>query len=97
MDTFRLILPALVTFFFSILLTWIVASFIKSHLDQEAKSWINKCAWIITFLSLFFSIWWLTNILTVNQIPRSTIDRTLNDKMRNSFEERMISDTTTKK
>lgn len=96
MDTFRLILPALVTLVFSILLIWIIASFVKSNLDKDDKPIVNKVAWIITFIAGFFSIWWLVTLLTVNNIPRATIDRTLNDKMRNSFEDRMISDTTKK-
>lgn len=96
MDTFRLILPALVTLVFSILLIWIIASFVKSNLDKDDKPIVNKVAWIITFIAGFFSIWWLVTLLTVNNIPRATIDRTLNDKMRNSFEDRMKSDTTKK-
>lgn len=95
-DTIRLILPALVSLVFSILLIWILASVIKSNVDKDAKPFINKFAWFITLIAGFLSIWWLVTLLTVNNIPRATIDRTLNDKMRNSFEDRMISDTTKK-
>lgn len=95
-DTIRLILPALVSLVFSILLIWILASFLKPHVDKDAKPLINKFAWFITLIAGFLSIWWLITLLSVNNIPRATIDRTLNDKMRNSFEDRMISDTTKK-
>ena len=97
MDTIRLILPALITLFFSMLLIWILASFVKSHIDKEDKPIVNKFAWFITFAAAFFSIWWLVTLLSVNNIPRAVIDRTLNNQMRNNFEDRMISDTTRKK
>ncbi len=93
MDTFRIILPELITFFFSLLFVWIVSSYLKSNF-KDFKPEINKVAWIITFLAAFFSVWWLIALLSVNQIPRSTIDRTLNNQIRNNFEDRMISDTT---
>ena len=97
MDTFRIILPALITLFFSLLLIWIIATYVKNRLDNEDRHIVNKVAWPITFLILFFSVWWLTALLSVNEIPRNTIDRTLNNEMRNNFEDRMVADTTTKK
>lgn len=107
MDTIRIILPAVITLFFSLVLIWIIAGYIKKYADSELgsdvpstktfKSGVNKIAWAITFLALFFSIWWLVTLLSVNEIPRNTIDRTLNNEMRNNFEDRMVADTTKKK
>jgi ABC-type dipeptide/oligopeptide/nickel transport system permease component len=96
MGTFRIILPALITLVFSIILIWILATTIKKYADPEAKTWINKISWFITLLSLFFSIWWLVVLMSVDNIPRTTIDHTLNNQMRNNFEKRMVSDTTKK-
>lgn len=97
MDTIRIILPALITVFFSILLIWIIASYVKKGLDNGDRRVVNKVAWPITFLILFFSVWWFVALLSVNEIPRNTIDRTLNNEMRNNFEDRMVADTTKKK
>ncbi len=95
MDTFRLILPALITLFFSLLFVWILVYIVKSHTtDQETKRISNKFGWAITFIVAFFSIWWLVSLLSINEIPRAVIDRTLNNQMRNNFEDRMVSDTT---
>jgi len=97
MDTFRIILPALITLLFSLILIWILATTVKKYADPEAKNWVNKIAWFITLLTLFFSIWWLVVLMSVDNIPRNTIDRTLNNEMRNNFEDRMVADTTKNK
>lgn len=98
MGTFRIILPALITLVFSIILIWILAAYAKHNVnDKSVTKIINKVAWAITFLSLFFSIWWLVVLMSVDNIPRSVIDHSLNNQMRNNFEKRMVSDTTTKK
>ena len=97
MGTFRIILPALISLIFSLTLIWILASYVRKYIPKEEKPWVNKVAWFITLLTLFFSVWWLVKLLSVDEIPRSTIDRTLNKEMRNNFEDRMVADTTSKK
>lgn len=95
MDTICIILPALVTLIFSILLIWLVAHIVKKNIpnNNEVKLRINEFAGILTTLILFFSIWWTVSLLSVNNVSRSTIDHTLNNQIRNSFKDRMISDT----
>jgi uncharacterized membrane protein SpoIIM required for sporulation len=97
MDTIRIILPALITLIFSLLFIWLIVSIVKKNIPDDAKEVkpiVSKIAWILTILILFFSVWWIVSLLSVNNVPRSTIDRTLNNQMRNSFEDRMIADTT---
>ncbi len=43
----------------------------------------------LSLLIIFFSSWYLTNILSVNQVPRAVQDRTLNKQMKSNFENRM--------
>jgi hypothetical protein len=80
----RQILPQLITLFFSLIIIWVAAAIVK-------KYWIYtiKAAWGITAIVLFFFIWWMVKIASVNDIPRATIDRTNKEKMVNSFEERV--------
>ena len=97
MVTIRIILPALITLIFSLLFIWLIVSIVKKNIPDDAKEVkpiVSKIAWILTILILFFSVWWIVSLLSVNNVPRSTIDRTLNNQMRNSFEDRMIADTT---
>ena len=95
MNTLRLILPALLTMLSILSFVWIVAYYLAKEITpkdgsgKEAKAMIFKIAKIISVFVLFFGTWWLISILSVNEIPRSKQDRTLNKEMKNSFEDRM--------
>jgi len=82
MDTIRLILPQLIGFLvFSgvAILAYVILK--KQTTDKEALSFMRRIfAGIMIIISLVFLVW-IINLLTVNDIPRSTIDRTgLNDQ-----------------
>lgn len=93
MNTIRVILPALLTLTFSLSFLWLIVYFVKREIaDKEAKALVTKIARILTILILFCNVWWIVNLLSVNEIPRSKQDRTLNNKMRENFQDRMKKD-----
>jgi hypothetical protein len=93
MNTIRVILPALLTLIFCLSFLWLVVHYINRELDKDGKALVNKIARILTVLILFCNVWWIVNLLSVNEIPRSKQDRTLNTQMRDNFKDRMQADT----
>lgn len=93
MNTIRVILPALLTLTFGLSFLWLIVHFIKRELsDKDDKALTTKIARILTILILFCNVWWIVNLLSVNEIPRSKQDRTLNNQMRENFQDRMKKD-----
>jgi type VI protein secretion system component VasK len=93
MNTIRIILPALLTIAFSLSFLWLIVYFIKQQIsDKDVKALVTKIARIIMILILFCNTWWIVSLLSVNEIPRSKQDRTLNSQMRDNFQDRMEKD-----
>ena len=89
MDTIRLILPQLLTYAFLVAIIFIVAFFITKELkitnDNDGIKLVKKIKfYVLIFISICVGIWIIT-LLSVNNVPRSTIDRSGMDDQKNAF------------
>jgi hypothetical protein len=89
MEMFRLVLPQLVGVSTFLLLVWLIAFLLRRYTEIEQKPlFLKGAAWITFFALLFFALW-VGRIASVNNVPRSVIDRSAPEYSKDKFEERM--------
>jgi hypothetical protein len=98
----RLLLPSILGTFFFLISIWTIYGVLKSTstLDENAKSEIfgmfKKFLYVITILVSIAFTFYVINISSVNEIPRSTIQDSTEEGKTN-FENGLTKDTISKK
>ena len=91
----RLILPQLIWTASLLLFLLIGSQFLRKNVEREDWEGIVPWIWRLAFLIVVIFAIWIVNILSVNEVPRSVIDRS-GGPSNGSFESRMEKDTITK-
>ena len=93
MDLFRQILPQLLggvgTLIALAFLSFLIKKGCESDQQRKDVSTVFKYIYIIA-IALF--IFWIIRIASINEVPRSVIDRTAPEQMKNDFEKRVEQD-----
>ncbi len=95
----QLLVPAILEFIFFIIIIWVVYSIIMTYvkLENPSKNPIKKICWIVTFLASLLFVFYVINISSVNEVPRTEIDRSAQQEGKQNFEDRLAKDTITNK
>lgn len=95
MDTLRQLLPSALIVLSAMAVIWAVVFFVKRETQSpEVIKGATKIRNILFIFILLFYVFFVIRTMSVNDIPRSSPDKSLHDNMRDNFEERMKSDTT---
>ncbi len=94
---FRLILPSLIGLVFFLLTLWFGYFMIlkNSTLEGDNLQKIKKLFLTITLAAILFSAFYVLNMLSVNDIPRTVPDRSAQEEGKQNFEDRLLKDTIT--
>jgi amino acid permease len=93
----RLLLPSIIGLVFFILTLCFGYLMILKHstIEQEMLQKIKKIFFSIALLVLLFFVFYVINIVSVNEIPRAAPDRSAQEEGKQNFEERLLKDTLT--
>jgi formate hydrogenlyase subunit 3/multisubunit Na+/H+ antiporter MnhD subunit len=99
----RLLLPSLLGLAFAISIIWILYYLVVFYANNNAeaddaergKKTTKSVARILTLLSIFFYVFYVINIASVNEVPRTDIDRSAQQEAVKNLDARLIKDTTT--
>jgi hypothetical protein len=84
----RLLLPQIVTLITIFIILWTLAVITRRNIQVKYKSIVFKCAGWITAAFLFFFALYVFSVASVNETPRSVIDRSYEKEMQKGLEER---------
>lgn len=87
-DYLRLYLGAITGVIIALLVVVFLARMGRRHLSAEIHPWISRGRNILIVLILFFFGTYLFNSLSVNIVPRDTIDRSSLDEQQKAHEQR---------